>query len=70
MTARGLPFSYTISGDVLRVHRDHEIERNLTRENFRKAHELLKRGIGGRAFYDKIQGAAYAKAILQDSRVG
>lgn len=67
-TARGLQFSYSVSGDYLRVSRDgREINRSLSKTNFRRAAELMPTdGPGG--IKDR-QGASYTWAILMDPRI-
>lgn len=67
-TARGLQFSYSVPGDYLRVSRDgREINRSLSKTNFRKAAELMPTdGPGG--IKDR-QGASYTWAILMDPRI-
>lgn len=67
-TITGLPFTYAVPGDYLRVTRDgKEINRSLSKTNFRKAAEMMPTdgpgGLRGR------QGAAYTWAILADARV-
>ncbi len=67
-TITGLPFTYTVLGDYLRVARDgEEINRSFSKTNFRQAAEMMPTdgpgGLRGR------QGAPYTWAILADARV-
>lgn len=67
-TATGLPFTYRVPGDFLRVEREgREINRSLSRTNFEKAAAEMPvdkpSDIKGR------QGSAYTWAILMDQRI-
>ncbi|WP_210441313.1 hypothetical protein [Nocardioides xinjiangensis] len=67
-TATGLPFTYRVAGEFLRVQREgREINRSLSRTNFEKAAVEMPAGrpsdIKGR------QGSAYTWAILMDQRI-
>lgn len=63
-TVTGLPFTYQVPGNYLRVSRTN---RNLSRTNFAKALELMP--AAGPGQLRGRQGAAYAWAILMDPRV-
>lgn len=67
-TATGLPFTYRVPGEFLRVQREgREINRSLSRTNFEKAAADMPADkpsdIKGR------QGSAYTWAILMDQRI-
>lgn len=64
-TKTGLPFTYTISGDVLRVSRT---EYNLTKANFAKAFKAVPFDGPGNIQND-VRGPSYVWALLHDSRV-
>lgn len=67
-TATGLPFSYRVPGDFLRIERDgREISRSLSRTNFEKATEAMP-APKPRDIKDR-QGSAYTWAILMDKRI-
>jgi hypothetical protein len=67
-TQTGLAFTYAVPGDFLRITRDgHEINRSLSKTNFRKAAEDMPAD-GPGAISDR-QGSSYTWAILMDSRV-
>ena len=67
-TATGLPFTYRVPGEYVRVERQgREINRSLSRTNFEKATAQMPASrpsdIKGR------QGSAYKWAILMDKRI-
>jgi hypothetical protein len=67
-TATGLPFTYRVPGDYLRVERDgREINRSLSRTNFEKAAKLMPAATP--SDIKGSQGSAYTWAILMDKRV-
>lgn len=67
-TITGLPFTYAVPGDYIRVTRDgREINRSLSKTNFRKAAELMP--VDGPGAIKDRQGTAYTWAILADSRI-
>jgi hypothetical protein len=68
-TATGLPFTYRVPGDYLKVSRDdgREINRSLSRTNFRKACEAMP--AAKPSDIKESQGSAYTWAILMDSRI-
>lgn len=67
-TKKGLPFTYEVHGNYLRVRREgEEINRSLSRTNFMKAAERMP-AAGPGAISDR-QGSAYTWAILMDGRV-
>lgn len=67
-TATGLPFTYRVPGDFLRVERDgREINRSLSRTNFEKATKLMP--AAKPSDIKDSQGSAYTWAILMDKRV-
>jgi len=67
-TATGLPFTYRVPGDYLRVTRDgREINRSLSRTNFAKA--TLDMPAAKPSDIKESQGSAYTWAILMDKRV-
>lgn len=67
-TTTGLPFTYAVPGNFLRITRDgREIQRPLSKTNFRKAASQLPTD-GPGAMADR-QGASYTWAILMDQRV-
>ncbi|WP_204045338.1 hypothetical protein [Acrocarpospora phusangensis] len=63
-TVTGLPFTYEVPGNYLRVSRTN---RNLSRANFEKAIELMP--AEGPGELRGRQGASYTWAILMDSRI-
>jgi hypothetical protein len=63
-TVTGLPFTYEVPGNHLRVSRTN---RNLSRTNFAKAIELMP--AGGPGQLHGCQGPAYTWAILMDPRI-
>lgn len=63
-TVTGLPFTYEVPGNYLRVNRT---DRNLSRTNFAKAIELLP--ADGPGQLPGRQGASYTWAILMDPRI-
>lgn len=67
-TATGLPFTYRVPGNYLRVTRDGQaINRSLSRTNFSRALEFMPAArpsqLKGR------QGSAYTWGILMDRRI-
>ena len=70
-TKKGEPFRYELrSQEVLRVIRNVEIERNLTKSNFARAFDQFMEGsITGPSGLDSVQGPSYVWAILQDERI-
>jgi hypothetical protein len=67
-TLSGLPFTYQVPREYLRVNRDgEEINRSLSRTNFARALEMMPasspNALKGR------QGASYTWAILMDARI-
>lgn len=67
-TASGLPFTYRVPGDHLRVSRDgREINRSLSRTNFAKATSAMP--AAKPSDIKDRQGSAYTWAILMDSRI-
>jgi len=68
MTATGLPFTYRVPGDYLRVTREgREINRSLSRTNFVKAAAAMP--ATRPSDIKQSQGSAYTWAILMDKRV-
>jgi len=63
-TVTGLPFTYEVPGNYLRVNRT---IRNLSRSNFAKALPLLPAATP--ADLPDLQGASYTWAILMDDRI-
>jgi hypothetical protein len=63
-TVTGLPFTYEVPGNYLRVSRT---VRNLSRSNFQKALELVP--AEGPGQLRGRQGASYTWAILMDPRI-
>jgi hypothetical protein len=63
-TVTGIPFTYEVPGNNLRVH---GIHRNLSRTNFAKAIELMP--AGGPGQLKARQGASYTWAVLMDPRI-
>lgn len=63
-TVTGLPFTYEVPGNYLRVNRT---TRNLSRTNFSKAIELMP--TEGPGQLRGRQGASYTWAILMDPRI-
>jgi hypothetical protein len=67
-TATGLPFTYEVPGQYLRVSRDgSQINRSLSRTNFERALETMP--AQGPGVLKERQGASYTWAILMDSRI-
>jgi len=67
-TTTGLPFTYVVPGDFLRVSRDgQEVNRSLSKTNFRKAVEQMP--VDGPGDLKDRQGASYTWAILMDRRI-
>ena len=67
-TFTGLPFSYQMPGDYLRVSRDgHEVNRSLSRTNFEKA--IASMPASRPSDIKDRQGSAYTWAILMDARI-
>jgi hypothetical protein len=67
-TVTGLPFSYVVPGNYLRIFRDgREINRSLSRTNFAKA--VQKMPAARPSDIKDRQGFAYTWAILMDSRI-
>lgn len=64
-TVRGLPFTYSVKGQVLRVNRTRY---NLPSSEFAKAYALMPlKGPG--QIKSVVRGPAYVYAILTDSRI-
>lgn len=67
-TATGLPFTYRVPGDYLKVSRDgREINRSLSRTNFMKASAAMP--TAKPSDIKESQGPAYTWAILMDQRI-
>jgi hypothetical protein len=67
-TATGLPFTYRVPVDYLKVSRDsREINRSLSRSNFRKASVAMP--AARPSDIKESQGSAYTWAILMDRRI-
>jgi hypothetical protein len=67
-TVNGLPFTYVVPGNFLRVTRDgNEINRSLSRTNFERAAELMP--AAGPGELKGRQGPSYTWAILMDRRI-
>jgi hypothetical protein len=67
-TATGLPFTYRVPGDYLKVSRDgREINRSLSRTNFMKASAVMP--ASKPSDIKDSQGSAYTWAILMDRRI-
>lgn len=67
-TATGLPFTYRVPGDYLKVSRDgREINRSLSRTNFMKASICMP--TAKPSDIKESQGSAYTWAILMDRRI-
>ena len=67
-TATGLPFTYAVRGNSLRVTRGgEEINRSLSRTNFEKAVQLMP--ADGPGALHRRQGPSYTWAILMDRRI-
>jgi hypothetical protein len=67
-TATGLPFTYRIPGDYLKVSRDgREINRSLSRTNFKNASAVMP--AAKPSDISDSQGSAYTWAILLDRRI-
>ena len=64
-TVRGLPFTYEVNGQILRVSR---AKQNLPRTEFEKAYKLLPLNGPGK-INSIVRGPAYVYAILTDPRV-
>lgn len=65
-TITGLPFSYSLTGNVVRPSR---AAQNLSRSDFEKAAPLMRVIKGPSAIRDLVRGSAYIFAILADPRV-
>lgn len=67
-TATGLPFTYRVPGDYLRISRGgREINRSLSRTNFKKASTSMP--VAKPSDIKESQGSAYTWAILMDRRI-
>ena len=67
-TATGLPFTYRVPGNYLKVCRDgREIDRSLSRTNFEKAAVAMP--TAKPSDIKESQGSAYTWAILMDRRI-
>jgi hypothetical protein len=67
-TSTGLPFTYRVPGDFLRVSRNgREINRSLSRTNFAKAAAAMP--VARPSDIKESQGSAYTWAILMDKRI-
>jgi hypothetical protein len=67
-TATGLPFTYRVPGDYVKVIRDgREINRSLSRTNFLKASAAMP--AAKPSDIKESQGSAYTWAILMDRRI-
>jgi hypothetical protein len=67
-TATGLPFTYRVPGDYLKVSRDgREVNRSLSRSNFMKAAAAMP--TEKPSDIKESQGSAYTWAILMDRRI-
>jgi putative intracellular protease/amidase len=67
-TATGLPFTYRVPGDYIKVIRDgREINRSLSRTNFLKASAAMP--AAKPSDIKESQGSAYTWAILMDRRI-
>ena len=67
-TVTGLPFTYRVPGDYLKVTRDgREINRSLSRTNFRNGSVSMP--TARPSDIKKCQGSAYTWAILMDRRI-
>lgn len=67
-TVNGLPFTYEVPGQYLRVTRDgQEINRSLSRTNFERALEVMP-AVGPGALQGR-QGPSYTWAILMAPRI-
>ncbi|HJQ87714.1 MAG TPA: hypothetical protein VJ820_09660 [Propionibacteriaceae bacterium] len=67
-TATGLPFTYRVPGDYIKVIRDgREINRSLSRTNFLKASAAMP--AARPSDIKESQGSAYTWAILMDRRI-
>jgi hypothetical protein len=67
-TVTGLPFTYDVPGQYLRVTRDgKEINRSLSRTNFERALAMMPASNPG--LLKGRQGASYTWAILMDPRI-
>ena len=64
-TVTGKPFTYEVSGQVLRTSRT---KYSLSRSNFEKALKYLPIG-GPGEISDLVRGSAYVWAILHDQRI-
>lgn len=68
LTASGLPLTYRVPGDYLRVSRDGtEINRSLSKTNFSKAMQQMP--AERPSDIKDRQGSAYTWAILMDRRI-
>ncbi|WP_193612495.1 hypothetical protein [Nocardioides lijunqiniae] len=67
-TSTGLPFTYRVPGNYLRVERDgREINRSLSRTNFENATRSMPAAKPSEL--KRSQGSAYTWAILMDQRI-
>ena len=67
-TIKGLPFTYVVPGNYLRITRvGEEINRSLSRSNFEKALDLMP--AEGPGALRGRQGQSYTWAILMDRRI-
>lgn len=67
-TINGLPFTYVVPGNFLRVTRNgEEINRSLSRTNFEKALPVMP--AAGPGELKERQGSSYTWAILMDRRI-
>jgi hypothetical protein len=67
-TATGLPFTYCVPGEYLKVSRNGlEINRSLSRTNFTKAAAAMP--TAKPSDIKESQGSAYTWAILMDGRI-
>lgn len=67
-TSTGLPFTYRVPGNYLRIEREgREINRSLSRTNFEKATKLMP--AEKPSDIKSTQGSAYTWAILMDERI-
>lgn len=67
-TVTGLPFTYAVPGNYLRITRSgHEINRSLSRTNFAKAVAMMP--AEGPGELKGRQGQSYTWAILMDPRI-
>lgn len=67
-TITGLPFTFEVPGNYLRVKREgEEVNRSLSRTNFEKALRLMP--ADGPGALKARQGSSYTWAILMDPRI-